>query len=225
MEWLKDDLREDPWITFRFRKYMANPKRWPWKNYRECRDNWRYNLFRNWMWLAVLLWPAAILMGRRARHYQGGVPVVPYQRFIHDWPNMKPGHQSQKWFWRYFSGTLVIGGGLIAYFITNDDMLKNNWYTRPDLRPFPAMVENPTEYDKDQFDQVMQQNYHKFRDHRDKEEGFKKSLFKRFFAAQTANFNTQVNLYHDRPAYENYYAENQGRFPMHNNTYIEHVQN
>ena len=32
MDWLAADIRSDPWITLRFKKYMANPKRVPWKN-------------------------------------------------------------------------------------------------------------------------------------------------------------------------------------------------
>jgi hypothetical protein len=35
MEFFAADLRSDPWLTYRFRKYMAGPKRIPWKNARE----------------------------------------------------------------------------------------------------------------------------------------------------------------------------------------------
>jgi DNA-binding PadR family transcriptional regulator len=37
MEWLADDFRSDPWVTYRFRKYTANPKRVPWKNQRRIK--------------------------------------------------------------------------------------------------------------------------------------------------------------------------------------------
>ena len=32
MNFLEQDIRSDPWITLRFKKYMAGPKRIPWKN-------------------------------------------------------------------------------------------------------------------------------------------------------------------------------------------------
>lgn len=32
VDWLQEDLKKDPWITTRFRKLTANPKRVPWKN-------------------------------------------------------------------------------------------------------------------------------------------------------------------------------------------------
>ena len=37
MEFLADDFRSDPWVTYRFRKYTANPKRIPWKNQRRIK--------------------------------------------------------------------------------------------------------------------------------------------------------------------------------------------
>jgi hypothetical protein len=32
MQWLQDDIRSDPWIALHFKKYMAGPKRVPFKN-------------------------------------------------------------------------------------------------------------------------------------------------------------------------------------------------
>jgi hypothetical protein len=34
IDWLQEDLKSDPWVTYRFRKFTANPKRVPWKNTR-----------------------------------------------------------------------------------------------------------------------------------------------------------------------------------------------
>lgn len=34
IDWLQNDLKSDPWLTHRFRKYTCNPKRIPWKNTR-----------------------------------------------------------------------------------------------------------------------------------------------------------------------------------------------
>ena len=37
IDWLQEDFKSDPWITYRFRKYTANPKRIPWKNTRQLK--------------------------------------------------------------------------------------------------------------------------------------------------------------------------------------------
>jgi hypothetical protein len=43
MDFLANDLRSDPWITYRFRKYMAGPKRIPWKNSRTIKKEYSYS--------------------------------------------------------------------------------------------------------------------------------------------------------------------------------------
>lgn len=40
MDFLANDLRSDPWLTYRFRKYMAGPKRIPWKNSYEIKKDY-----------------------------------------------------------------------------------------------------------------------------------------------------------------------------------------
>jgi len=41
MDFLAEDMRSDPWLTIRFRKYMAGPKRIPWKNSRETKSDYK----------------------------------------------------------------------------------------------------------------------------------------------------------------------------------------
>lgn len=91
IDWLAEDLRSDPFLSYRARKYMAGPKRVPWKNQREIKRQFQYTFFTHWLVGATLAWPLAVWVGRRMKHYQGGVPVVPYQRFVHDFPNVEPG--------------------------------------------------------------------------------------------------------------------------------------
>ena len=78
MDFLAADLRSDPWITYRFRKYMAGPKRIPWKNQYEIKKNYQKIFLMNWLTGAAIFWPIACIFGRRMKYYQGGVPVVPY---------------------------------------------------------------------------------------------------------------------------------------------------
>ena len=35
---------------------------------------------------------------------------------------------------------MITGGYLFAYFTTSTNQIRNAWYNRPDLKPFPAMV-------------------------------------------------------------------------------------
>jgi hypothetical protein len=79
--------------------------------------------------------------------YQGGVAVVPYQRWIHDWPNVHENRTTFRFFRRYALATMVICGSLFARNLTDETPLNNGWYTRPDLKPKAAMVNNPTDYD------------------------------------------------------------------------------
>ena len=69
MDFLAKDLRSDPWLTYRFRKYMAGPKRIPWKNMYEIKkDYWRI-WFLNFLSGALIVWPVACMIGRRMKHY------------------------------------------------------------------------------------------------------------------------------------------------------------
>ena len=90
MDFLQEDLKSDPWLTYRFRKYMAGPKRIPWKNQYSIKMEYRYQFMWYWMAGGMLFWPVACMIGKRAKRYQTGVPVVPQQRFIHDFPNVDP---------------------------------------------------------------------------------------------------------------------------------------
>ena len=81
IDWLAEDLRSDPWLTHRFRKYTAGPKRVPWKNYREISWQHKTRTAVAWLFGSAMLWPISIAVGRRMKHYQGGVGVVPYQRY------------------------------------------------------------------------------------------------------------------------------------------------
>uniref|UniRef100_A0A7S3IRK0 Uncharacterized protein n=1 Tax=Strombidium inclinatum TaxID=197538 RepID=A0A7S3IRK0_9SPIT len=223
MEWLRKDLMRDPWLTTRFRKYTCGPKRWQWKNRRGLRDHYRGEVFFNWMKYTILIWPLMIFAGRRARTYQGGVGVVPYQRFIHDWPNVKLGHNAQKQFWRYFWGTSVVVAGSIAWYVTDDSYMRDNYYTRPDFKPFPAMVENPTDYTKDTYNQLFQSNYGIYRDKRDSEEREKNTTW-RFFKPLTANWDTKVNYYHGKDSLDTFQPSRGGFFPKNGNTLVDHMQ-
>ena len=92
----------------------------------------------------MLTWPVGVLVGRRMMRYQTGVPVVPYQRWIHDFPELDPGVRPRRVFRKWFFLTCLAGGIAFAFYTTDNRQMKNTWYNRPELKPFPAMVPRDT---------------------------------------------------------------------------------
>lgn len=70
---------------------MAHPRRHGWGNRTDILNRYRRDFLANMIVGALFIWPVAALAGKRAQRYQGGCAVVPYQRFVHDNPNVLPG--------------------------------------------------------------------------------------------------------------------------------------
>lgn len=96
----------------------------------------------------MITYPFAVLVGRRWMRSPGGVPAVPYQRWIEEWPNVWPNQATFRAFRRATFVTVCVGGFLFAHYMTDYSHMKNPWHTRPDFKPFPAMVVDNTTYDK-----------------------------------------------------------------------------
>jgi hypothetical protein len=111
---LQDDIREDPWVSFRTKKYMSNPKRHGFKNRRILQKRYRLEYWTNFLIGAALSFPAAIWMGQRMQRYQGGVAVVPIQRFVHDHPDISPMRTTLRYFKRWHFGTMFVAGSIFA---------------------------------------------------------------------------------------------------------------
>ena len=120
MDWLAEDIRSDPWVTLRFKKYMANPKRVPWKNKVQLERQYKFTFYTHMIIGGVLAYPLAIAFGRRMRTYQGGVPVVPYQRFIHDFPNVEPARAGRLAFRMGCLGFCAMAGFVFAKYTVHD---------------------------------------------------------------------------------------------------------
>jgi len=119
---------------------MSGPKRHGFKNLAHLKRDYRNQYWFNFFMGAAVSWPLAILIGRRMTRSQGGVAVVPLQRFVHDHPNVHPMRTTQRYFKRWSFFTMFLCGTLAARYFTDDSMLNNDWYTRPDLKPKMAMV-------------------------------------------------------------------------------------
>ena len=155
MQWLQDDIKSDPWLTPRFKKYMANPKRVPFKNMAQLKSEYRREFGWNFAFGALLGWPLAVLVGKRAQTYQGGVAVVPYQRWVQDYPNVHPTRTTWRFFRRYSMATCFVTGYAFAKYMGNENTMSNQWYTRPDLKQKAAMVKSDDVYDDAVYQQVL----------------------------------------------------------------------
>lgn len=206
------------------KKLMSSPKRVPWKNYRQLRDDYRRQWIVNFIIGAGLSWPLAVLIGRRAMVSQGGVAAVPIQRWVHDWPNVNPTRTTWKYFRRYSGLTMMIAGTCFARQYTDDSGLKNQYYTRPDLKPKAAMVKEGTDYDPVVYQQMLQQNYHQYKTNKMGED-IKKNSWYRLFKPLDADYETKVNLYANREGSRNFYSGKGGGFPTYHHDYADHTNN
>lgn len=144
LEFLEKDLRNDRWLHSRFRKLQAGPLRIPYKQSRTLLTENRIVGCINFLIGALLISPLAVWVGRASRRTIGGVPRVYSPRNYHNFPNVNPDHYARIRFRMGFLAVLFVGGYSFATFWT-PNVFKDEYYTRPDLKPFAPMVEdNPT---------------------------------------------------------------------------------
>ena len=198
---------------------MSNPKRWAWKNQREVKNQYQFTFWTNAIIGGILCAPLGIWMGRRAQKNQGGVPIVPSQRFIHDFVNLDPGYYTRKIFRRRFFTTCFIGGFSFAFYTLSSNQMKDGWYSRPDLRPFPAMV--PKESLDVTERTMLETHYQSFRNKEYAEEKKNRTWYRLFFP-NDAKFEAAKNPY-DQTHRENIYNPANNYYARPSNHLRHHV--
>lgn len=143
----------------------------------------------------VLSWPLAMAMGRRAQVYQTGVPVSPYMRFLPDFPKVHPNATTWKYFRRYAAGTFILCGYTFATYVTDTTNMRDDWYTRPDFKPKPAMVKDNTSFDDVVYQQMLQHNYDQFKLHNSSKDS---TLYRLLWARDADWSNDKKSLYKNR---------------------------
>ena len=169
----------------------------------------------HWFVGSVLSWPIAAAIGRAFKVETGGVPVVPVQRWVHDFPKIDPGHFARKTF-RYYSRWSCLALGYCFARMTTDNFASqsNTWYNRPDLKPFPAMVEQT----KDVTYQSMKEGQYVPARKWD----VKRSAVYRYFFDRDADFTLKDNPYAVHP--EDRWDSRKGHFSTYSNTFGQHHQ-
>ena len=217
IDWLQDDFKSDPWLTYRFRKYTANPKRIPWKNNRKLKRQYTFSFMCNWALFSAISWPIACAIGRRWKVTRGGVPRVPLNRQIHDFPNVDPGTVARKNFRWYAFGSALLMGYCSARYVTDPTMRSSNtWYSRPDLKPYPAMVAKPeNDVTRDTMEKDLYINK--------QGSSIKSSPFYRYFFARDADFTIKENPF-DKYHKDDIWDHRKGHYATYGNNFGEHHQ-
>lgn len=142
---------------------------------------------------------------------------MPVQRWVEEWPNVHANRTTNKFFRRYTLVTMAIGGFLFGRYFADESILNNEYYTRPDFKPFPAMVKEPLDYDQEAYNQLLEKNYLKYKNNQ-----YQKSSWYRLLWPHFADFTPRTNRFVGRdPEQQNYNFET-GAFPTVNHTYYDH---
>lgn len=111
---------------------------------------------------------------------------------IHDFVNLDPGYHTRKVFrWSFFT-TCALGGFCFAYYTVSTNQKRDGWYSRPDTRPFPAMV--PKESMDETERTMLETHYQSFRN-KEYQEGKKNRTWYRLLFPNDAKFDAAQNPY------------------------------
>lgn len=146
----------------------------------------------------------------------GGVPAYPITRFVHNWPNVAPFQQSKIVFRKWTLLTSLAVGYVYAYLMTDLSSLKNEWYNRPDFKPYPAMVKKEGLV-KMQEDYMMERLY-PWRYGMD----IKRNPFYRFFFPERADWSIKENPYTHMDNKDVYHYGN-GFYESWTNDFADHL--
>ena len=219
IDWLKDSFKSDPWVHYRFRKLMAGPKRIPWKNSYEIKKQYQQKFFTNWLIGGLLFWPLGVMVGRRMKRTQFGVPLpATNTRMIDSFINVEPSRVARETFGFWSVLTCIAGGYLFArQTVDPNEINSNQWYTRPDLKPYPAMVKQ----DEDDVTRLSLERalYDKRRNTGDENKG----LLRRYFFPSEADFTLKVNPYRDAHP-DDVFKKGQTYYNVSTNDFRDHIR-
>lgn len=115
--------------------------------------------------------------------------------------------------------TCLTGGIMFAFYTTDTRQIKNTWYNRPELKPFPAMV--PFDHMDVTQRTSMEAHLGSYRREKAKQER-KKSSWYRLFFPNDADYNVKENPFAINNK-ENVYNPNNGYYGSIHNHYRDHT--
>jgi len=137
-------------------------------------------------------------------------------RFFHNFPNIAANQHSRIHFRRWAVISSFAVGYTLACWLVDDSALKNDWFNRPDFKPYPAMVKKEGLV-KEHEDYMMQKNYpwrYKW--------DYKRSAMYRFFYPERADWTLKSNPYSNLHARDVYNPQS-GHYLTFTNDFQEHL--
>lgn len=172
----------------------------------------------NWAIGSMITWPVAAMIGRSFKQGKSGVPIVPLNRWVHDFPKNDPGRVARLTFRYYSVGAALVLGYCFASYMTDPTVRsQNTWYNRPDLKPFPAMVKQPED---DVTRRSMMESQYILEGKKAASEGKRNPIY-RYFLARDADFTIKENPYANRHP-EDIWDSRKGHFASITNRFGEH---
>ncbi|CAI2377283.1 unnamed protein product [Moneuplotes crassus] len=203
---LEDEFRNDRWLNLRFRKLQAGPLRRPYKNAKELKKLQYLDYVTLFIAGSIMFLPLGIVVGRRMRYTQSGVPKVYFAKHLYRLPYNDPDGMAKNYFrLGLFATTSIAGLFLAGYFCP--DHFKDEHFSRPDLKPSAPMVED----DEDTKRAKKQLFAHEY--FVQDEEFNRRGFLYRIFRPNSADYNIR---YEDRIKFDaphNSYDPKTGGFP------------
>lgn len=138
---LEEEFRADRWLHLRYRKLQAGPLRRPYKNARQLKKLGYIDYATTFLIGGLLFAPLGIFVGRRLRTTTMGVPKAYFPRNYNRLPYNDPDGMANRYFRIGLYGTTILAGFFIAGYWTPDHF-KDEYFSRPDLKPSAPMVED-----------------------------------------------------------------------------------
>lgn len=219
LNWLEEDFRKDKWLHTRFRKLQAGPLRRPYKDTRELQTQQRFHNGTNFLIGAILISPLAIFLGRLNRATLTGVPKIHHPENYFRMVDYSPDACARKNFRIGFFLTLGLGG-MVYMLYNHQNYFRDQYYSRPDLKPRAPMVEDTEDEAK-----AKQDFYEKvYPTHRGKQNWkiFKRSALYRLFRPNQADYSLTFEERDPDLLNYNQYKHSSGEYPTKTRMYEQH---
>lgn len=149
MKFLEESIRTDPWISLRYKKYMASPWRLYYKKKIEQRNEYYKTFLINFLISTTLSWPIIIYLSKKRMVTSAGIPITKVlpsdifnPQFKMIFTNARNKYTRRAFFYGIFKYSFLAGviGG---YLFTDREFFNNELNARPDLGQFRSMIEVP----------------------------------------------------------------------------------
>ena len=144
--------------------------------------------------------------------------MVRLNRWVHDFPQPEPGRSSRLVF-RYYSmiSATLMGLAFAKYFTDCTPRSQNEWYNRPDLKPFAAMVKTP------EGESIINKTMKEAQYVPESSFSWKRTPLYRFFMGRDADYTIKENPYQTAHP-DDVWDSRKGHYTTYSNNFSAHHQ-